>query len=448
MLLPSVIKPILVCSMIAGSEGSTEHLATAQDAVVPRVRVEAARSLRSSLEAAAANLALDSLVGAARGAIDELGPGPFAASLEKSVFDARWWAVVDPQVAAQNLERDLRDVPTPAASLPEDFPAPTLARAIELKWFPSLRLARTEVRETDPQRARQSIFAHMERNELLPTAPVLTTFTKVDGAVRPTSMALPLPSRTSGQLGPAGEVEVFDAAPGLMLCLGGRGLLTPERLDEAHQLLLAQIEELDAWVVAGPLRSAVHSSLEAPASSSAFEVQLPVRPADQGPGAALVLDLGARDEVGLWSPVNDTVMGGVSSSRVTGSGVGTALFEGNLSLENNGGFASIRRRPAELSLRGVSTLRLTFRGDGKQYRLRLRTNDSMGGVNYEVAFPTEADVWRTQRFELDQFVANWRGRSVPGADALAFENVRSVGIQLADEQVGSFRLELGALSAE
>lgn len=49
-----------------------------------------------------------------------------------------------------------------------------------------------------------------------------------------------------------------------------------------------------------------------------------------------------------WQIVNDGVMGGRSSSRLTISGDGTASFLGDLSLENNGGFASVRSRPAKL----------------------------------------------------------------------------------------------------
>ena len=43
-----------------------------------------------------------------------------------------------------------------------------------------------------------------------------------------------------------------------------------------------------------------------------------------------------------WQVVNDGVMGGRSYGNLTRSGDSEALFSGNLSLENNGGFSSIR----------------------------------------------------------------------------------------------------------
>ena len=43
-----------------------------------------------------------------------------------------------------------------------------------------------------------------------------------------------------------------------------------------------------------------------------------------------------------WTSVNDVVMGGVSDSLMQVSEDGTGVFAGHLSLENNGGFASVR----------------------------------------------------------------------------------------------------------
>ena len=55
-----------------------------------------------------------------------------------------------------------------------------------------------------------------------------------------------------------------------------------------------------------------------------------------------LIDFAAGPE-GRWMVVNDGVMGGVSRSTIRrGDDVGTAVFEGTLSLENNGGFASVR----------------------------------------------------------------------------------------------------------
>ncbi len=59
-----------------------------------------------------------------------------------------------------------------------------------------------------------------------------------------------------------------------------------------------------------------------------------------------------------WSPIDDAVMGGVSSSRMRHDPQGYAVFEGVVSLERNGGFASVRSQPAKLGLPGTVALLL------------------------------------------------------------------------------------------
>ena len=52
-----------------------------------------------------------------------------------------------------------------------------------------------------------------------------------------------------------------------------------------------------------------------------------------------------------WRSINDGVMGGLSSGGMRLED-GIAVFSGTLSLENNGGFSSVRSIPAEHTLAG------------------------------------------------------------------------------------------------
>ena len=94
-----------------------------------------------------------------------------------------------------------------------------------------------------------------------------------------------------------------------------------------------------------------------------------------------------------WAVVNDGVMGGRSSSTLRREEQGTGVFEGHLSLENNGGFASVRTELSEGALEGASRLALRVRGDGKRYQLRLRPGRRLDGVDYASAFETVAGQW-------------------------------------------------------
>lgn len=54
-----------------------------------------------------------------------------------------------------------------------------------------------------------------------------------------------------------------------------------------------------------------------------------------------------------WHPINDGVMGGVSTSRLTFDLAGHAVFEGDVSLQNGGGFASVRMSSLQLGSLGT-----------------------------------------------------------------------------------------------
>jgi monofunctional biosynthetic peptidoglycan transglycosylase len=151
-------------------------------------------------------------------------------------------------------------------------------------------------------------------------------------------------------------------------------------------------------------------------------------------------------ETSTWQPVNDPVMGGLSSSRLSISSERTGVFEGKVSLANDGGFASVRTS-VDLDLSGCRELVLRVRGDGHRYRIRLRTDDAFDGIAYQAGFPTRGEAWETIVVPLTQFAPSFRGHAVPDAPPLDLASIRQIGLMIADRQAGPFRLELGAILA-
>ncbi len=148
-----------------------------------------------------------------------------------------------------------------------------------------------------------------------------------------------------------------------------------------------------------------------------------------------------------WYVVNDGVMGGISRSRATLSDHGTLLFSGTVSLENNGGFASIRHDAQLFTLADGSGIRLLVKGDGKTYQLRVRTSDRFDGIAYKVNFTTDQGVWQEFRFPWEEFAATFRGREVEGAPELKGAHVQQVGFLIADKQSGAFELEIAFIGS-
>ena len=143
-----------------------------------------------------------------------------------------------------------------------------------------------------------------------------------------------------------------------------------------------------------------------------------------------------------WRAINDGVMGGVSSGRMVQNGE-NLRFEGTLSLENNGGFASVRRLVDE-DLSEATGIRLQVRGDGRTYQFRLRQDGRFDGVAWRAEFTTSED-WQSIDLSFDDFVPVFRGRRVPQAGPVVPSAIRQIGFMLADKTPGSFALEVQSI---
>lgn len=113
-----------------------------------------------------------------------------------------------------------------------------------------------------------------------------------------------------------------------------------------------------------------------------------------------------------WYARNDTVMGGVSNSRVRTDG-GVLLFTGQVRLENNGGFSGIRSNPSRFDLSAFSGLNLRVKGDGKRYALQLGTSN-VNGVTYRNEFNTVAGQWTEVTIPFSSLRPTRSGERVSG----------------------------------
>jgi monofunctional biosynthetic peptidoglycan transglycosylase len=155
----------------------------------------------------------------------------------------------------------------------------------------------------------------------------------------------------------------------------------------------------------------------------------------------LLFDFRNADGIDAWRIINDTVMGGVSSSRFEATGEGAA-FTGTVSLDRGGGFVSMRSPKGSYDLSGSDGLRIWMRGSDKTFQLTVYTEQG-GRVSYRAPFmpPSTAD-WEAVDVFFDDLTPFVRGRHVPDAPAFDPARIRAVGILLGDEQDGDFRLEL------
>ena len=152
------------------------------------------------------------------------------------------------------------------------------------------------------------------------------------------------------------------------------------------------------------------------------------------------------DTLNDWGVVNDSVMGGVSTSGFRQTENGTLLFQGRLSLENNGGFVSLRNRPRNLDLDDVAGFVVRARGDGRSYYLDLRESRQMTAGSFRARFATTEGEWTETYIPASEFVRQSFGRPYPNTP-LRPQNISSLGFTLSDKNPGPFRLEIDYVKA-
>ena len=155
----------------------------------------------------------------------------------------------------------------------------------------------------------------------------------------------------------------------------------------------------------------------------------------------------AEAEQRRWNAVDDGVMGGVSHSGFRLE-AGAGCFYGEVSLENGGGFASMRREPDgfEPTLAHGLGVTLRVRGDGRTYQLRFKSSALKEASAYRVAFTPTAHQWETHRFTWAQFDAVRRGTLLSSAPALDPSTIHQLGFLIADRTAGPFRLEVASIA--
>jgi monofunctional biosynthetic peptidoglycan transglycosylase len=144
-----------------------------------------------------------------------------------------------------------------------------------------------------------------------------------------------------------------------------------------------------------------------------------------------------------WYVVNDSVMGGISNSQVLQDD-GNLVFTGNVSLANNGGFASIRT-PLDVKNQNITKIVLHVKGDGQTYQLRLRTNKYMDGAAYTRSFSTTQSEWLNIEFLPEDFQLTYRGRLLEQQPTISFEDIKQLGFMIAGKQAGEFKLTIGQI---
>ena len=88
-----------------------------------------------------------------------------------------------------------------------------------------------------------------------------------------------------------------------------------------------------------------------------------------------------------------------------------------------------------------------MRGDGRRYKINLRTDVRSDGILYTAIIEARDGDWQTVHLPFKNFRPTFRGRVSPEAAPLDVSHVTSLGLMISDRQAGPFRLELATIGA-
>ena len=156
------------------------------------------------------------------------------------------------------------------------------------------------------------------------------------------------------------------------------------------------------------------------------------------------IDFGQNGNGRDWYEINDDVMGGRSRSQLSYTNE-SMIFSGHVSLENNGGFASVRSPRKKLDLSKYQYVTIVFRSDNKDrnFALRLNNNDRYYLPSYNKKFNAKSENWQQIKFNLRDFNETVMGKETGALiSSNQLQNIIRIGIMLNDKKEGTFRLEL------
>lgn len=147
----------------------------------------------------------------------------------------------------------------------------------------------------------------------------------------------------------------------------------------------------------------------------------------------IIYDFSKANSIDTWQVINDGVMGGLSKSTINLTKEGHGQFSGQISLENNGGFASVRLLTNLEIKPQQSQIVLRIKGDGKPYQFRLKGSKNQR-ESYVQEFQTTGE-WQNIVLDVKDFSPQFRGREldIPHFNFSTIEEIRFLIANKKDE---------------
>lgn len=158
-----------------------------------------------------------------------------------------------------------------------------------------------------------------------------------------------------------------------------------------------------------------------------------------------LFDFNKDCDLNNWYIMDDVVMGGRSEGNFSINKEGNGVFSGTVSLENNGGFSSLRYAFSAKDIQGQQYCKIRLKGAKKRYQFRVKSSsqDRHAYIHY---FETSGD-WETISIPLAEMYPSFRGRRLD-MDNFPIEQLAEISFLVGNKKAESFELELDWIRLE
>lgn len=158
-----------------------------------------------------------------------------------------------------------------------------------------------------------------------------------------------------------------------------------------------------------------------------------------------LFDFNKNANMTSWAVVDDNVMGGRSSGILEINEDGNAVFYGNVSLDNNGGFSSIRHTFKKISTSKYSKFRIRLKGDGKSYQFRVKSKASEN-YSYITEFNTTGE-WQIIEIPFNTCYPSFRGMNLDKSNYNG-ESMEEIGLLVGNKKAETFKMEIDKITIQ
>lgn len=152
-----------------------------------------------------------------------------------------------------------------------------------------------------------------------------------------------------------------------------------------------------------------------------------------------LFDFSEESSLKRWQIVDDIVMGGRSDGTFQINTQGHGEFSGKVSLENNGGFSSLRHNFEMLNSSNYTAFKIRLKGDGKPYQFRVK-DSRYNRYSYIYTFETSGE-WETITIPFNGMYPSFRGSRLRGAN-FEGKQMEEIAVLIGNKKAEQFVLQI------